>query len=68
MPVTLWKALRPTTRALGKRVLLDTLALNADHIDERFGPGEHQVHGYCGHPEVELGLVKLFRPPASAAT
>ncbi|MBN8634109.1 MAG: glycoside hydrolase family 127 protein [Anaerolineae bacterium] len=45
----------------GKRVLLDTLARYADHIDARFGPGEQQVHGYCGHPEVELGLVKLYR-------
>src|SRR5690606_14830776 len=47
--------------ATGKRDLLDTLARYADHIDERFGPGEHQRHGYCGHPEVELGLVKLYQ-------
>lgn len=48
-------------QATGKSVLLDTLARYADHIDERFGPNEGQQHGYCGHPEVELGLVKLYR-------
>ncbi|MBZ0286422.1 MAG: glycoside hydrolase family 127 protein, partial [Anaerolineae bacterium] len=48
-------------QATGKRVLLDTLSRYADHIDERFGPADHQRHGYCGHPEVELGLVKLYR-------
>lgn len=48
-------------QATGKRALLDALTRYADHIDARFGPGEQQVHGYCGHPEVELGLVKLYR-------
>jgi len=48
-------------QATGKRTLLDTLVRFADHIDARFGPGDHQRHGYCGHPEVELGLVKLYR-------
>ncbi len=48
-------------QATKKRTLLDTLTRYADHIDARFGPGEQQRHGYCGHPEVELALVKLFR-------
>jgi DUF1680 family protein len=48
-------------QATGKRALLDALTRNADHIDERFGRGEHQRRGYCGHPEIELGLVKLYR-------
>lgn len=47
--------------ATGKTALLDTLTRFADHIDERFGPDEDQRHGYCGHPEIELGLVKLYR-------
>lgn len=47
--------------ATGKRALLDTLTRFADHIDERFGPDDDQRHGYCGHPEIELGLVKLYR-------
>ena len=28
---------------------------------EKFGPDEGQCHGYPGHPEVELALVKLYR-------
>lgn len=47
--------------ATGKRTLLDSLTRYADHIDRLLGPGEGQKHGYCGHPEVELGLVKLYR-------
>ncbi|MBX3061390.1 MAG: glycoside hydrolase family 127 protein [Anaerolineae bacterium] len=45
----------------GKRTLLDVLSRYADHIDQRFGPREGQKRGYCGHPEVELALVKLYQ-------
>ena len=31
----------------------------ADHIDSLFGPAKR--HGACGHPEVEMALVELFR-------
>ena len=48
-------------QATGKRKLLDVLCRYADHIDARFGPNEGQKRGYCGHPEVELALVKLYR-------
>lgn len=48
-------------QATGKRVLLDTLTRFTDLIDQRYGPDDDQIHGYCGHPEVELGLVKLYR-------
>ncbi|MBL8164909.1 MAG: glycoside hydrolase family 127 protein, partial [Anaerolineae bacterium] len=48
-------------QATGKPALLDTLVRYADHINERFGPAEQQRHGYCGHPEIELGLVSLYR-------
>jgi DUF1680 family protein len=47
--------------ATGKRVFLDVMCRYADHIDRTFGPGEGQKRGYPGHPEVELGLVKLYR-------
>jgi DUF1680 family protein len=47
--------------ATGKRKLLDAICRYADHIDEIFGPLPHQKHGYCGHPEVEMALVKLYR-------
>jgi DUF1680 family protein len=33
----------------------------ADLISGVFGPGKDQIHGYPGHPEIELALVKLFR-------
>lgn len=48
-------------QATGKRKLLDVLIRYADHIDSMFGPNEGQRRGYCGHPEVELALVKLYR-------
>jgi uncharacterized protein len=48
-------------QATGKRKLLDVMLRYTDHIDARFGPNDGQRRGYCGHPEVELALVKLFR-------
>src|SRR5690606_232536 len=47
--------------ATGKRTLLDVICRYADHIDSLFGPDEGQRPGYCGHPEVELALVKLYK-------
>ena len=47
--------------ATGKRTLLDPLRRYADHIGEVFGTGPGQARGYCGHPEVELALVRLWR-------
>ena len=48
-------------QATGKRKLLDCLCRYADHIDAQFGPGPNQTPGYCGHPEIELALVSLYR-------
>ncbi len=45
--------------ATGKRKMLDVLSRYADLIGETFGTGEGQKRGYCGHPEIELALVKL---------
>lgn len=45
----------------GKRKLLDCLCRYADHIATTFGSGDGQKRGYCGHPEVELALMKLYR-------
>ncbi|MBL8095233.1 MAG: glycoside hydrolase family 127 protein [Anaerolineales bacterium] len=47
------------SRATGKRALLDLLCRYTDHIAATFGPGPGQRRGYCGHPEVELALIKL---------
>ncbi|HAT53837.1 MAG TPA: hypothetical protein DCW31_01045, partial [Lactobacillus sp.] len=32
----------------------------ADCICQNFGPDSNQIHGYDGHPEIELALVKLY--------
>lgn len=46
-------------QATGKRTLLDALTRYADHIGATFGTGPGQKRGYCGHPEIELALVRL---------
>jgi DUF1680 family protein len=46
-------------QATGKRHLLEVVCRFADHIDKVFGPGENQLHGYPGHPEIELALTRL---------
>ena len=47
--------------ATGKRRLLEIAAKFADLICKVFGPSEGQKHGYPGHQEIELALVKLWR-------
>lgn len=47
--------------ATGKRKLLDIVCRFADLICRTFGPEEGQIHGYPGHQEIELALVKLYR-------
>ena len=46
-------------RATGKTNFLSVATKLADHIDSTFGPGKRM--GYCGHPEIELALIKLWR-------
>jgi len=46
-------------RALGDGRLLKIACRFADHIDSVFGPGKR--HGTCGHPEIEMALIELFR-------
>jgi DUF1680 family protein len=48
-------------QATGRRRLLDVLCRYVDHIATVFGRGPGQKRGYCGHPEIELALVKLWR-------
>jgi len=48
-------------QATGKTALLDVVRRYADHIDTVFGTGPGQKRGYCGHEEIELALVKLYR-------
>ncbi|MDO4274362.1 MAG: glycoside hydrolase family 127 protein [Eubacteriales bacterium] len=47
--------------ATGKDKLLKIMCRMADLIDENFGPEENKRHGYPGHEEIELGLVKLYK-------
>jgi DUF1680 family protein len=49
------------SQTTGKSKMLDVLRRYADHIDTTFGPGDVQKHGYPGHPELELALVRLYR-------
>ncbi|GAW51280.1 MULTISPECIES: glycoside hydrolase family 127 protein [unclassified Nocardioides] len=47
--------------ATGKRTLLEIVMRYADHIASVFGRGPGQKRGYCGHEEIELALVRLYR-------
>jgi DUF1680 family protein len=45
----------------GKKAFLEIVCRMADLICLTFGPAEGQTHGYPGHPEIELALVRLYR-------
>ena len=47
-------------QATGKREFLEIVCRLADLICRVFGSGEGQCHGYPGHEEIELALVRLF--------
>ena len=60
-------------QATGKRNFLDVVLRYVDHIDSQFGREEGKRRGYCGHEEIELALIKLYRhplphPPPSATS
>jgi Uncharacterized protein conserved in bacteria len=48
-------------QATGKRQLLDISCRFADLIAGLFGTEPGQLQAYCGHPEVELALIKLYQ-------
>ena len=48
------------SQATGSPKLLEALSRYADHIDATFGHEPGKKRGYCGHPEIELALVKLY--------
>ena len=48
-------------QATGKRTLLDAACRYTDYIDSVFGREEGKKRGYCGHEEIELALVRLYR-------
>lgn len=45
----------------GKRTLLEILERYVDLLAKVYGPGKNQKHGYPGHEEIELALLKLYR-------
>jgi len=47
--------------ATGKDRLLQVALKFADLICATFGPEENQLHGYPGHEEIELALIRLYR-------
>ena len=47
--------------ATGKRALLDAMTRMAYHIDAVLGPEEGKLHGYPGHEEIELALVRMHQ-------
>ena len=51
-------------RTTGNTRLLAVATRFADHIDSVFGPGKRI--GACGHPEIELALVELYRETGAA--
>lgn len=44
----------------GNKALLNVACRLADHIYSMFGPEPTKRHGYPGHEEIELALVKLY--------
>ena len=47
-------------QATGDRRLMDIVLKFVDHIEATFGRGEEQKRGYCGYPEIELALLRLY--------
>ncbi len=47
-------------QATGKRKLLEVLCRFVDLIEAAFGPEPNKLHGYPGHQEIELALIKLY--------
>ncbi|MBK8021949.1 MAG: glycoside hydrolase family 127 protein [Chloroflexi bacterium] len=48
-------------QATGQRTLLDIVCRYANYIDSVFGPEPGKRRGYCGHQEIELALIRLYR-------
>lgn len=47
-------------QATKNKKILKIISGLADCIDNKFGPEEGKLQGYCGHEEIELALVKLY--------
>jgi uncharacterized protein len=49
------------SEATGQDRLLQVAKRFADHLVAHFGREPSQIRGYCGHPEVELALLRLYQ-------
>ena len=47
-------------QAAGRRTILDTALRFVDHIDRVIGPEPGKIHGYPGHPVIEMALMRLY--------
>lgn len=45
----------------GRRRWLEVMERFVENIRQTFGTGPGQKRGYCGHQEIELALIKLYR-------
>ncbi len=48
-------------QATGKATLLDVVCRYSNYIDTVFGRAPGKKRGYCGHEEIEIALIKLYR-------
>ncbi|MBO6128190.1 MAG: glycoside hydrolase family 127 protein [Pseudobutyrivibrio sp.] len=46
--------------ATGNEKVLNVAKKVADNIYDNFGPEEGKIHGYDGHEEIEIGLLRLY--------
>ncbi|MDD2213944.1 MAG: glycoside hydrolase family 127 protein [Oscillospiraceae bacterium] len=53
------------SQCTGKDRLLGIACRFADLIAVVFGPGDQQLHGYPGHEEIELALIRLWQHTAT---
>ena len=51
----------------GKRRLLDVALRLVDHIRSVVGPEEGKLHGYPGHPIIEMALMRLYEVTGNPA-
>ncbi|TVY42907.1 Non-reducing end beta-L-arabinofuranosidase [Lachnellula subtilissima] len=48
------------TQCYGNDLLMEPVLKYVDLLCATFGPGPEQKHGYPGHPEIELALLRLY--------
>ena len=46
--------------ATGNEKVLAVAKKAADNINDNFGPEDGKIHGYDGHEEIEIGLLRLY--------